>query len=214
MQQWQRIYLTARDWYSLPDQQIGYKASIIGQTPTQQEHAIMKNILLSLLIAFASSAAFADDSPAVGSAAPEFKLQDQNGDWHDLKDYRGEWLAVYFYPKDDTPGCTTEACNFRDNIYAFQAIGANVVGISVDDVDSHKEFSDKYKLPFTILADTEGSTAKAYGVLRDYKLMQIASRQSFLVDPEGNIAKHYEDVDPEEHTNEVLVDLKGLMGAD
>lgn len=124
------------------------------------------------------------------------------------------WLAVYFYPKDDTPGCTTEACNFRDNIYAFQAIGANVVGISVDDVDSHKAFSDKYKLPFTILADTDGSTATAYGVLRDYKLMKIASRQSFLVDPDGNIAKHYEDVDPDEHTIEVLDDLKELMGAD
>lgn len=174
----------------------------------------MKNILLSLLIGVVSVSAFADDSPAVGSAAPEFNLQGQNGDWHDLKDFRGEWLAVYFYPKNDTPGCTTEACNFRDNIYAFKAIGANVVGISVDNVDSHKAFSDKYKLPFTILADTDGSTAKAYGVLRDYKLMKIASRQSFLVDPEGNIAKHYKDVDPAKHTGEVLEDLKGLMGAD
>lgn len=171
----------------------------------------MKNFLLSLLIAFVSTAAVADESPAIGSAAPGFNLRDQNGEWHDLQDYRGEWLALYFYPKDDTPGCTTEACNFRDNIYAFKAIGANVVGISVDDVDSHKEFSDKYQLPFTILADTGGATSKSYGVLRDYKLMKIASRQSFLVDPEGNIAKHYEDVDPEEHTSEVLEDLKGLM---
>ena len=174
----------------------------------------MKNILLSLLVAMVSTTVFADDSPAVGSAAPGFNLQDQNGDWHNLQDFRGEWLAVYFYPKDGTPGCTTEACNFRDNMFAFKAIGANVVGISLDDVDSHKEFSDKYDLPFTILSDTDGSTANAYGVLRDYKLMKIASRQSFLVDPEGNIAKHYEDVDPEEHTSEVLEDLKGLMGAD
>ena len=171
----------------------------------------MKNILLSLLIAVASTSAFADEVPAIGSAAPAFNLQDQNGEWHDLKDFHGEWLAVYFYPKDDTPGCTTEACNFRDNIYAFKAIGANVVGISVDDVDSHKEFSDKYKLPFTILADTGGTTSKSYGVLRDYKMMKIASRQSFIIDPEGNIAKHYEDVNPDEHTNEVLEDLKGLM---
>ena len=115
--------------------------------------------------------------PAVGSPAPAFKLQDQNGDWHALEDYRGGWLAVYFYPKDDTPGCTTEACNFRDNIYAFKAIGADVVGISVDDVESHRKFSDKYKLPFVILADEGGETAGSYGVLRDWKLIQIAARQ-------------------------------------
>jgi peroxiredoxin Q/BCP len=157
-------------------------------------------------LALASSAA-----PAVGTAAPEFRLQDQNGDWHDLKDYRGKWLAVYFYPKDDTPGCTTEACNFRDNIYAFKAIGAEVVGISVDDVESHAEFSSKYELPFVILADHTGETAEAYGVLRDWKLMKIASRQSFLVNPEGVIVKHYEDVDPDTHTQEVLADLKSMM---
>jgi peroxiredoxin Q/BCP len=153
----------------------------------------------------------AGDAPAVGSEAPDFRLQDQNGEWHELADYRGGWVAVYFYPKDDTPGCTTEACNFRDNIYAFKAIGASVVGISVDDVDSHKEFAVKYKLPFTILADEAGATAEAYGVLRDWKLMKIASRQSFLVDPDGVIAKHYEDVDPETHTQDVLADLEALM---
>jgi len=128
-----------------------------------------------------------------------------------LESFRGQWLAVYFYPRDDTPGCTTEACNFRDNIYAFKAIGAAVVGISVDDVESHKEFSDKYKLPFTILADEDSKTADAYGVLRDYKLIKLASRQSFLVNPEGKIAKHYEDVDPDTHTDEVLADIKAFM---
>jgi len=153
----------------------------------------------------------AGEPPAVGSEAPGFKLQDQNGDWHDLQDYRGTWLAVYFYPKDDTPGCTKEACNFRDNIYAFKAIGAAVVGISVDDVDSHKEFSEKYKLPFILLADEEGATAESYGVLRDWKLLQIASRQSFLINPEGVVVKHYEDVDPDTHTQEVLADLEALM---
>jgi peroxiredoxin Q/BCP len=153
----------------------------------------------------------ADETPAVGSEAPDFRLQDQNGDWHKLEDYRGTWLAVYFYPKDDTPGCTTEACNFRDNMYAFKAIGAEVVGISVDDVESHKKFSDKYQLPFVLLADVSGETATAYGVLRDLKVMKIAARQSFLVDPQGRIAKHYEDVDPETHTQEVLEDLKVMM---
>jgi peroxiredoxin Q/BCP len=167
--------------------------------------------LLALTLLVVSSATPAADTPAVGTAAPGFRLQDQNGDWHDLADYRGQWLAVYFYPKDDTPGCTTEACNFRDNIYAFKAIGATVVGISVDDVDSHREFSEKYKLPFIILADESGATADAYGVLRDWKLTKIASRQSFLVNPDGVIAKHYEDVDPDTHTQDVLADLEALM---
>ena len=166
--------------------------------------------ILMILIASGSSLQ-ADQAPEVGKAAPGFNLQDQNGEWHDLQDYQGSWLAIYFYPKDDTPGCTTEACNFRDNIYAFKAIGASVVGISVDDVESHQEFSTKYKLPFTILADEDGETARAYGVLRDWKLIKIASRQSFLVDPDGVIVKHYEDVDPDTHTQQVLADLEALM---
>jgi len=173
----------------------------------------MKSFLLSLVITLMSFSAVSGESPAVGSDAPTFNLQDQNGEWHKLADYSGQWLAVYFYPRDDTPGCTTEACNFRDNIYAFKGIGAAVVGISVDDVESHKAFSDKYKLPFTILADEGGDTARAYGVLKDYKLLKLASRQSFLIDPEGKIVKHYDDVDPDEHTDEVLADIKGFMSS-
>jgi len=174
------------------------------------------NLHRKLILSFAAlllfaCAACAGETPAVGSEAPAFRLQDQNGDWISLADFRGSWLAVYFYPKDDTPGCTTEACNFRDNIYAFKAIGAKVVGISVDDVASHKEFADKFRLPFVILADPDGSTADAYGVLRDWKLTQIASRQTFLIDPDGRIAKHYNEVDPETHTQDVLADLEKLM---
>ncbi|MCP4044755.1 MAG: peroxiredoxin [Gammaproteobacteria bacterium] len=171
----------------------------------------MNRVLLFLLTVLLSSPVFAGDPPAVGAEAPAFHLQDQNGKWRALEDYSGQWLAVYFYPRDDTPGCTKEACNFRDNIYAFKAIGAAVVGISVDDVESHKEFSDKYKLPFTILADENSETAKAYGVLRDYKLLKLASRQSFLISPEGKVAKHYADVDPDTHTDEVLADIKAFM---
>jgi peroxiredoxin Q/BCP len=171
----------------------------------------MKNALLSLFLVLLSAPLIAGDAPAVGADAPAFKLQDQNGDWHALEDYRGQWLAVYFYPKDDTPGCTKEACNFRDNIYAFKAIGAAVVGVSVDDVESHKAFSDKYKLPFTLLADEDRAMASAYGVLKDYKLVKIASRQSFLVNPEGKIAKHYAEVKPDTHTQEVLADIEAFM---
>ena len=173
----------------------------------------MNRYLTGALFLTIALAACAGDPPAVGSAAPEFNLQDQNGEWHDLQDYRGSWLAVYFYPKDDTPGCTTEACNFRDNIYAFKSIGASIVGISVDDVASHKEFATKYKLPFILLADVGGKTSEAYGVLTDYMMMQIASRQSFLISPDGVIVRHYDDVDPDTHTEQVLSDLQNLMAA-
>ena len=171
----------------------------------------MRKLFALFLTTIISFAAIAGETPAVGEPAPGFRLQDQNGEWHDLQDYRESWVVVFFYPKDQTPGCTTEACNFRDNIFAFKAIGAAVVGISLDDVESHKDFSDKYKLPFVILADEGGAVADAYGVLRDYKLIKIASRQSFLVNPEGVIVKHYEDVDPETHTQEVLSDLETMM---
>lgn len=174
----------------------------------------MKNRILILVLSTLSlvtTALQAGETPETGSKAPGFNLQDQNGEWHKLEDYSGTWLAIYFYPKDDTPGCTTEACNFRDNIYAFKAIGAAVVGISLDDVASHKKFATKYKLPFILLADEEGETAESYGVLRDWKLVQIASRQSFLVNPQGVIVKHYEDVDPETHTQQVLDDLEAMM---
>jgi len=174
----------------------------------------MIRLLVSILLLVSSLSACAGEPPSVGSVAPDFRLQDQNGDWHELKDYRGKWLAVYFYPRDDTPGCTTEACSFRDNIFAFRGIGAEVVGISVDDVDSHKDFATKYKLPFTILSDSGGQVSDAYGVLRDYKMVQIASRQSFLVNPDGIVVKHYADVDPDDHTEQVLADLKSLMAED
>lgn len=173
----------------------------------------MFRFLLSITLMVTALTACAGTPPPEGSPAPGFKLQDQNGEWHDLQDYRGTWLAMYFYPKDGTPGCTTEACNFRDNIYAFKAIGASVVGLSLDDVDSHKKFSTEYKLPFTLLADVGGHTAEAYGVLTDYQAMQIASRQSFIINPEGIIVKHYADVDPDTHTDQVLTDLKALMAA-
>ena len=147
----------------------------------------------------------------INAIAPDFTLESDDRGPITLSELRGKKVVLYFYPKDDTPGCTKEACNFRDNIYAFKAIGAAVVGISVDDVDSHKEFSEKYKLPFILLADEEGATAESYGVLRDWKLLQIASRQSFLINPEGVVVKHYEDVDPDTHTQEVLADLEALM---
>ncbi|MBK6349862.1 MAG: peroxiredoxin [Steroidobacteraceae bacterium] len=159
--------------------------------------------------------ALADSAaPAVGKPAPAFKLQDQAGRWHSLADYKGKWVALYFYPKDDTPGCTTQACGFRDNVFAFNREGAVIVGISVDAVASHKEFAAKHGLPFTILADSDKSVTRSYGVLKTYLgVMEMARRDTFIIDPQGRVAKHYESVNPEGHSQVVLADIKALKAA-
>jgi peroxiredoxin Q/BCP len=166
-------------------------------------------IVTAILIAV--SALAAETSPFEGRMAPDFRLQDQTGEWRSLEDYRGQWVVLYFYPKDDTPGCTTEACNFRDDIYRYKAKGAAVLGVSLDDVASHQEFAEKYELPFPLLADTEHDAAKKYGVLTTLGPMKFAKRETFLIDPEGKIARHYADVDPEAHAKNVLADLEMLM---
>jgi peroxiredoxin Q/BCP len=168
----------------------------------------MRQWFATLVVLLASLGSTAGANPAVGDAAPDFRLQDQNSQWHGLGDYAGQWVVLYFYPKADTPGCTTEACEFRDNIFAFQDIGAAVVGVSVDDVGSQKEFADKYHLPFPLLSDASQATAKAYGVLRD---SGVANRQTFLIGPDGRVAKHYAEVDPATHSAQVLADLEVLM---
>ena len=150
-------------------------------------------------------------SPAVGEAAPPFHLQDQNGDWHSLDQYKGKWVVLYFYPKDDTPGCTKEACAFRDNIFAFEDIGAIILGVSLDDVASHEAFAKKYSLPFSLLSDADTATATNYGVLKKMGPLTFAKRQSFIIDPDGTIARHYETVNAESHSAEVLADLKELQ---
>lgn len=149
---------------------------------------------------------------AVGDHAPGFELPDQHGNIHSLEDYRDEWVALYFYPRNDTPGCTTEACKFRDDIFEYRRLGARIVGISLDDSESHRQFADKYGLPFPLLADTDGDTAAAYGVKSRIFGMTLARRQTFLIDPNGVIAKHYENVDPETHSDELLADISALTG--
>jgi peroxiredoxin Q/BCP len=175
-------------------------------------HRLLAALLLPLLALGTSPARAADSAtPKVGQPAPAFKLQDQAGKWHQLSDYKGKWVALYFYPKDDTPGCTTQACSFRDNIFAFNKEGAVILGVSVDDVTSHKEFAEKHGLPFTLLADADKSVAKRYGVLKTYMgVMEMARRDTFIIDPQGRVAKHYESVDPEGHSAVVLADIKAL----
>ncbi len=167
--------------------------------------------LTAVISIFVWADAYTDTQPAVGDSAPSFKLQDQNGDWHTLGDYKGKYVVLFFYPKDGTPGCTTEACNFRDNIFAFDDLNTQILGISLDDVDSHKEFSEKYSLPYPILADVEKESAVDYGVLGKFMMMTITKRESFIIDPDGLIVKHYKNVDPDKHTDEVIEELKSLQ---
>lgn len=152
--------------------------------------------------------------PVVGTPAPDFTLSDQNGASHVLSSYRGKWVLLYFYPKDDTPGCTIEACTIRDQFKDFQKIDAVVLGVSTDSVASHKKFADAYQLPFTLLADEHKEVVGQYGVFGEKKFMgktyMGTSRTSFLIDPAGTIAKVYEKVKPEVHAAEVLADLSAL----
>jgi peroxiredoxin Q/BCP len=167
-------------------------------------------LFLSLAALSVGSFVGASDELVVGTPAPEFELPDQTGQLHSLEDYRDHWVVLYFYPKDETPGCTTEACEFRDNIFEFRKINAQILGVSFDDVASHKAFAENHELPFPLLADTDGKAADAYGVKTKMLGMTVAKRQTFLIDPTGNIAKHYTSVTPATHTDEVLADLKAL----
>ena len=144
----------------------------------------------------------------IGQAAPDFKLPDQDGKPHQLKDYRGSWVLLYFYPKDDTPGCTREACDIRDRFPDFKKLKIQVLGASVDPVKRHKKFVEKHGLPFTLLSDEGKSLVKKYGVWGKKKFMgreyDGTFRTSFLIDPKGKIAHIYEKVKPETHAEEVL----------
>ena len=150
--------------------------------------------------------------PQQGALAPAFALTDQNNRLQRLVDYRGKWVVLYFYPKDDTPGCTKEACSFRDDLHQLTALGAQVLGVSVDDVHSHAEFAAKYHLPFPLLADVDASTAKAYGAFSYWLLMKYAKRYTFLIDPAGRIAKVYLYVDTSRHSRQIISDLKMVGG--
>lgn len=172
--------------------------------------AIVSVALVALIASF-TSIGMANDQVTTGDPAPEFELSDQNGQLHSLEDYRDQWVVLYFYPKDETPGCTTEACEFRDNIFAYRDLNAQILGVSLDDAESHKAFAENHGLPFPLLADVEGAAATAYGVKTRMFGMVVAKRQTFIIGPGGTIAKHYESVKPAEHSAQVLADLKALV---
>lgn len=146
--------------------------------------------------------------------APDFSLPDQNGNIHTLKQYKGKWVVVYFYPKDSTPGCTKEACSFRDGWSFLEDAGAVVLGISKDSVASHKKFADAHKLNFTLLSDTSTETIQAFGAWGKKKFMgreyMGINRNTYLIDPKGEIVKEYIGVNPLTHVKNVLEDLEEL----
>lgn len=152
--------------------------------------------------------------PPLNSKAPDFTLLDQFGKEHTLSKYLGRWVLLYFYPKDDTAGCTKEACMIRDTFPRFEGVHAHVFGVSIDSVESHAKFAEKYQLPFSLLADTEKQVVNAYGVWGEKNMMgktyMGTKRTSFLIDPEGMIRKVYEGVKPEVHAEEVLADLNSF----
>lgn len=144
--------------------------------------------------------------------APAFELPDQEGTLHSLKQYKGKWVILYFYPKDDTPGCTKEACSFRDSSAEFKKLGVVILGVSKDSVASHKKFAEKYHLNFPILSDESKKTIVAYNAWGEKKFMgrvfEGVKRTTALIDPEGNIKKVYENVNPLVHAKEVLSDIQ------
>jgi thioredoxin-dependent peroxiredoxin len=144
--------------------------------------------------------------------SPDFSLEDENRSRHKLSDFLGKTVLLYFYPKDDTPGCTTEACNFRDDYSTYDKAGVVILGVSPDSPDKHKKFKEKYHLPFTLLADVNHEVCEAYGVWGRKKFMgkefDGVFRTSFLIDPKGMIKKVYKDVKPAEHSAEILQDMK------
>ncbi len=176
-----------------------------------------------------AAAATAAAKPKAGDVAPTFNLADQNGKKHSLADYKGKWVVVYFYPKDQTPGCTNQACEFTENVFAFRRANAQILGVSVDDEASHKAFEkalagnakiseenrkaiEEHGLPFPLLSDTSHDTAKKYGVLTQRGNTVIAARETFLIDPAGKVAKHY-NVTPDKldgHSAELLKDIEAL----
>lgn len=157
-------------------------------------------------------AAAAGNMPGVGSPAPSFNLPSQEGATISLDQFKGKWVVLYFYPKDFSSGCTIEAHNFQRDIDKYTQKNAVIVGVSVDDVDSHKGFCAKEGLNFKLLADTKHAVSEEYGSLMEYKGMTLSARNTFLIDPAGVIKKVYASVNPQGHSEQVLADLAELQG--
>jgi peroxiredoxin Q/BCP len=203
-----QIFAAARPWRQRLDLEFVAAAD--------SQEAYMLRIILLVLVVLAvillvprllSRAA----TPAEGSAAPDFALTSQDGSSVSLKDYRGKWVVLYFYPKDQTPGCTREAHNFQADHAKYAERSAVVLGVSLDGVDSHKKFCAKEGLNFKLLADADHKVTSQYGSLTNFGVVKFAARHTFIIDPQGRIAKAYTSVDPAQHSNEVLTALTQLQ---
>jgi len=172
-----------------------------------------RGTVMAVLAAAALAAASIADTtaPAVGAAAPEFKLTSNEGKPTTLADFRGKWVVLYFYPKDFTSGCTLEAHNFQRDIEKYQVANAVVVGVSVDTAESHKDFCAKEGLSFKLLSDPDASVSSAYGSVMEYQGKKLSARNTFLIDPQGKIAKEFMSVKPASHSEEVLAALADLQ---
>lgn len=166
---------------------------------------------IGLLVALLFSWSVLANAPLqISEAAPDFLLADGEGRMRQLSEWRGRWLVLYFYPRDDTPGCTAEAKAFNASLSELAALKAEVVGVSVDDVASHRAFANSLGLKFPLLADTDGKVSRRYGALNDFAVVKFAKRHTFLIDPAGRIAKIYRDVEPARHPGDIIAALKQL----
>ena len=170
-------------------------------------------VVSSLVLVLGARSVLAESAPLpqVGQNAPEFTLPSQDGTDVNLKDFRGQWVVLYFYPKDNTPGCTIEAHNFQRDLASYERDNAVIVGVSVDSSGSHKDFCAKQGLTFKLLADPDKKVVEQYGSLRDMMGMKIAARNTFLISPDGKIAKEWTGVKPSEHSEEVLSALSSFQ---
>ncbi|SDB91102.1 peroxiredoxin [Acinetobacter boissieri] len=166
-------------------------------------------ILANIFPSLHASNDFKNTSSAtwVGKTAPDFQLFDQKGKSHTLSQYQGKWVVLYFYPKDNSPGCTEEANQFKALYPKFLQQHAVILGVSLDNIASHQHFSDKLQLPFPILADSKQTLAQSFGLIRDFGIIQFAKRETFLIDPQGNITYHYQSVNTQTHASKVLADI-------
>ena len=173
--------------------------------------AILIIAIIFLIVLVLKKPAFGNEAKLLGQVAPDFNLKNSQGELVSLTSFQGQWLVVFFYPKDDTPGCTAEACSFRDNFEGIKKLNASIVGISVDSSESHQKFKEKHNLPFMLLTDESGNVAKEYGALNNFLIFKFAKRQSFIIDPEGIIRRGYRSVSPNKHALEIKEELKQLI---